>query len=160
MAFSVQSGAAAIIAGTSGLGDVAYGVGEYRDVGDAFVYRLNQDITTDTPAVQTAINTWAASGGGDLEEGQLYALYQVANTVAWRPGSTRILIWFGDAPGHDPSAGVTEAQAIEALVAKTIKALALDLGNLNGGDPLSSPHRRWSGPKNCHHHQRAVLLAQ
>jgi hypothetical protein len=131
---TVQSGAAAIIAGTAGLGDVAYGVGEYRDVGDAFVYRQNQDITKDTAAVQTGLNAWVAEGGGDFDEGQLFALYQVANTTSWRPGSTRILIWFGDAPGHDPAGpepGVTEAQAIAALVAKTIKVLALDMGLLN-----------------------------
>ena len=131
---NVQNGAAAILAGTAGLGDVAYGAGEYRDVGDAFVYRLNQDITTDTAAVQTGINAWVATGGGDWAEGQLYALYHLANTVSWRPGSTRILIWFGDAPGHDPagpSPGVTEAQTIAALVAQTIKVLALDVGSLN-----------------------------
>jgi len=128
---SVQGGAAAIIAGTAGLGDVAYGVGEYKDVGDEYVYRLNQDITTDTAAVQTGINAWVASGGGDWEEGQIYALYQVANTAAWREGSTRIIIWFGDAPGWDPSAGVTETQAIDALVAQTIKVMALDVGSLN-----------------------------
>ena len=131
---NVKNGAAAIIAGVSGLGDVAFGVGEYRDVGDAFVYRLNQDITTDTTAVQTGINAWFASGGGDFPEAQLFGLYEVANTTAWRPGSTRILIWFGDAPGHDPggpSPGVTEAQAIAALAAQTIKVLALNLGSLN-----------------------------
>ncbi len=91
------------MAATSGLGDVAYGVGEYKDVGDPFVYRLNQDITSVTADVQTGINAWEASGGGDTPEGQIYALYQLANTTSWRPGSTRILIWFGDAPGHDPS---------------------------------------------------------
>jgi hypothetical protein len=131
---NVQNGAAAIIAGTAGLGDVAYGVGEYKDVGDAFVYRQNQAITKDTAAIQTGLNAWVAEGGGDYEEGQLFALERVANTAAWRPGSTRILIWFGDAPGHDPagpSPGVTEAQAIAALVAKTIKVLALDVGSLN-----------------------------
>ena len=128
---SVQSGAAAILSGISGLGDVAFGVGEYRDVGDAFVYRLNQDITTDTAAVQTGINAWVASGGGDWAEGQLYALYQVANTAAWRPGSTRIVIWFGDAPGNDPSVGVTEAQATAALLSNMIKVMALDVGYLN-----------------------------
>ena len=64
---NVKNGAAAIMAGTSGLGDVAYGVGEYKDVGDAFVYRRNQDITTDTAAVQTGINAWGASGGGDTQ---------------------------------------------------------------------------------------------
>ena len=134
---SVRDGVAAIMAATSGLGDVAYAVGEYKDFGqvppDPFTYRLNQDITTSTAAVQTGINAWGASGGGDLPEGQLYGLDQVATTTSWRLGSTRILIWFGDAPGHDPAGptGVTEAQATAALIANTIKVLALDLGALN-----------------------------
>jgi len=132
---SVQAGAASILSGLAGLGDLAYGVGEYRDVGDDFVYRLNQDVTTDPKLVQDGINAWVATGGGDWEEGQLYALYQVANTVSWRPGSTRIIVWFGDAPGHDPTTGtvpvVTETQAIAALVAQTIKVMALDVGSLD-----------------------------
>jgi murein DD-endopeptidase MepM/ murein hydrolase activator NlpD len=133
---SVKDGAAAIMAATSGLGDVAYAVGEYKDFGqdDPFTYRLNQDITKETAAVQTGINAWVASGGGDLPEGQLYGLDQVATTTSWRPGSTRIIIWFGDAPGHDPAGpdpGVTEVQATAALIANTIKVLALDLGILN-----------------------------
>ena len=122
---SVQAGAAAIMAGTAGLGDVAYGVGEYKDFDlvypDPFVYRLNQNITTDTSAVQTGINAWGASGGWDTPEGQIYALKQVADTVGWRDGSTRIIIWFGDAPGHDPAGpppGVSETEAIAALVAQ------------------------------------------
>jgi murein DD-endopeptidase MepM/ murein hydrolase activator NlpD len=126
---SVQNGAATLISSISGLGDVAFGVGEYRDVGDAFVYRLNQDITMDTDAVQTGINTWVADGGGSWPEAQLYALYQVANTAAWRPDSTRIVIWFGDAAGNDPAGptGVAEAEATAALVAQTIKVMALDV---------------------------------
>ena len=35
---SVQAGAAEIMAGLAGLGDVAYGVGEYRDVGDDLLF--------------------------------------------------------------------------------------------------------------------------
>jgi murein DD-endopeptidase MepM/ murein hydrolase activator NlpD/Mg-chelatase subunit ChlD len=131
---AVQAGAADIIAATSSLGDVAYGVGEYRDVGDTFVYRLNQDITKNYAAVQAGIDAWVADGGGDWYEAQLYALYQAANTSSWRPNTTRILIWFGDAPGHDPAGpppGVTEAQATAALIAKAIKVFALDLGSLN-----------------------------
>ncbi|MHB8070250.1 MAG: vWA domain-containing protein, partial [Desulfobaccales bacterium] len=131
---NVQSGAASIMSATSGLGDVAYAVGEYKDVGDPYVYRLNQDVTKDTAAVQTGINAWAADGGGDWEEADLYGLYQAANTTSWRSGSTRILVWFGDAPSHDPagpSPGVTEAQATSALTGQTIKVLALDMGQLN-----------------------------
>jgi len=66
---SVQAGAASILSGLAGLGDLAYGVGEYRDVGDDFVYRLNQDVTTDPKLVQDGINAWVATGGGDWEEG-------------------------------------------------------------------------------------------
>ena len=80
--------------------------------------------------VQTGINAWAASGGEDWEEGQIYALKQVADTVTWRDGSTRIVIWFGDAPGHNPAGpppGVTEAEATAALQAKTIKVMALNV---------------------------------
>ncbi|MDO9533260.1 MAG: peptidoglycan DD-metalloendopeptidase family protein [Deltaproteobacteria bacterium] len=133
---AVKSGAAEIMAGTSGLGDVAYGVGEYKDFNayDPFVYRLNQDITDNKTDVQNGINAWVASGGEDWAEGQLYALYQVASNVAWREGSTRIIIWFGDAPGHDPSVGVNEAQATAALVAQTIKVMALNVPT-SSGDP-------------------------
>ena len=68
---NVKAGAAAIMTGISGLGDVAYGVGEYKDVGDAFVYRLNQDITTDTAAVQTGINAWLCERGRGLAGGSI-----------------------------------------------------------------------------------------
>jgi hypothetical protein len=122
---SVQSGAAAIMASTAGLGDVAYGVGEYRDVGDSFVYRLNQDVTTDTTAVQTGMSAWVASGGGDWEEAQLYALYQVANTVSWRPGSTSIVIWFGDEARSRPSRELPGAS--HRRLVWTIKVLPLIL---------------------------------
>jgi hypothetical protein len=129
------------MANISGLGDVAYGVGEYKDYNafDPFVYRMNQDITTETTLVQQGINAWSASGGDDWAEGQIYALKQVADTVTWREGSTRIVIWFGDAPGHDPAGpppGITEAEATDALVAKAIKVMALDVsayGYLNYG---------------------------
>ena len=125
---NVKAGAGTIMSSVAGLGNVAFAVGEYRDVGDAFVYRQNQDITTSTAATQTGINAWFASGGGDTPEAQLYALKQVADTTSWRTGSTRIAIWFGDAPGHDPSNGVTEAVATAALVAQGIKVEAISVG--------------------------------
>src|SRR5688572_939404 len=40
-----------------------FGVGEYKDVGDSIVYRLNQAITANTAAVNTGMNQWVASGG-------------------------------------------------------------------------------------------------
>ncbi len=128
---AVKAGASTILSATAGLGVVHYGVGEYKDTGDTFTYRLNQDITGDTAAVQAGIDTWAAYGGGDWREANLYALEQVAETTSWREGSTRILVWFGDAPGHDPSSGSTESSATTALQNNNISVEAVDVGLLN-----------------------------
>jgi Mg-chelatase subunit ChlD len=130
---AVKAGAASIMADTAGLGDVRYAVGEYKDVGDTFVYRLNQGMTADTTLVQNGINLWSASGGGDLPEANMYALETATESGAtgWRTGSTRIMVWFGDAPGHDPRNGSTEASATAALVAANVNVQAIDVGAMN-----------------------------
>jgi len=97
-----------------------YGAAEYKDIYDGFTYRENQDLTGDTTAFNTGVNQWAASGGGDTPEANMYALEQVATGAAWRTDSERLLFWFGDAPGHDPRAGSTEASATAALVANGV----------------------------------------
>ena len=127
---SVKASASSILSTTAGLGDVAFGVGEYRDIYDTFTYRLNQDITTSQAAAQAGINNWFAGGGGDFYEANLFALEEAAG-ASWRTGSTRILVWFGDAPGHDPRAGSTEASATAALVNAGITVQALDLRSLD-----------------------------
>ena len=84
--------------------------------------------------MQAGINMWSASGGGDDPEADFWGLYEAADTTSWRAGSTRILVWFGDAQSHDPAGpppGVNEAQTIAALVAKSIKVMALDTGALD-----------------------------
>jgi hypothetical protein len=91
---------------------------QYRDVGDSFVFQLDQALTTDTTAVQTAVSGWTASGGGDAAEDQLHALTVMAGaSPGWRPApAVHILVWFGDCPGHDPaSGGETLATTIDAL---------------------------------------------
>ncbi len=126
---SVQSGASSIMSGLPS--GTQFGVGDYKDAGDVYVYQLGQAITSSTAAAQTAINNWSASGGGDTPEAQLYALNRVATDTAtgWRAGTEKFVVWFGDAPGHDPSVGgVTEAQATAALVAKGIQVLAISVG--------------------------------
>lgn len=129
---AVKAGAASIMTNTAALGVVHYAVGEYKDFdGDPYAYRLNQNLTGDTSAVQAGINMWAAAGGADWSEANLFALKQAADTTSWRTGSTRIMVWFGDAAGHDPSGGVTEASATAALVDKNIAVEALDVGDLD-----------------------------
>jgi hypothetical protein len=133
---SVRTNASSILSSVAGLGDVAFSVGSYRDAGDAYVFRSEQNITTNQTAVQAALNTWTAGGGGDWEEADLYALQQSAENTAWRDGSTRILVWFGDAASHDPAHPtssavdlVPQADAISALNAQNIHVQAINVAS-------------------------------
>lgn len=130
---SVITSASEILSSASSFGDVAFGVGEYKDIYDSYTYRLNTALTTDTAAVQTGINMYSASGGGDWPEANLFALDKVATETAWRDDSTRILVWFGDAYGHDPRAGVSETEAIASLVAENIVVEAMNTGTASSG---------------------------
>jgi len=128
---NVKAGAAAIMTDVSGLGDVQFAVADYKDFGDPYVVNTGSALTSNTTTVQTAINGWVASGGGDGPEGQLYALTQLAadpGSVNWRAGSTRIVVWFGDYEGHDPSGGATLASTAAALQAANISVEALSVG--------------------------------
>jgi hypothetical protein len=122
--------------------EAQFGVAEYRDqfncAADPFSYQLDQAVTADDAAVVAAVNGLATGNGCDIPEAQIFALHQVANdpAVGFRTDSTRIVVWFGDAPGHDPSGGVTEAQATAALQAAGIRVVAVDVetpvtGNLD-----------------------------
>src|SRR5260221_4152960 len=115
-----------------------FGAASYKDFTnsicppDPYVFQVDTPLTALTGAVQTGINTWSAFGGCDIPESDLYGLTQTANTFAWRPGSSRIIAWFGDAPGHDPSGGATLASTILALQAQNIRVIAVNVGNLDG----------------------------
>jgi hypothetical protein len=137
---AVQTGASSILSALGGLGaDLLFGVGNYRDfeegVTNPFTHQLspsnvNADITT-------AINAWTAGGGVDYPEAALFALNALAipagGTIGWRSGSKRIIVWFGDAPSHDPictaisgaAADITEVSVTAALVSQAITVLAL-----------------------------------
>ncbi|HEX3650462.1 MAG TPA: Calx-beta domain-containing protein, partial [Pseudonocardiaceae bacterium] len=119
-----------------------FGVVEYKDESDGpGLFRVDQDITADTGAVQTGINQWIAGGGGDLPESAINALFQVATgAVHFRPGDSRIVAWFGDAPSHDPSNGHTLVQTIAALQAANIRVIAVNVGDGSAGRPgLDAP---------------------
>src|SRR5207253_9013591 len=94
--------------------DSEFGAANYKDVNcDAVPFKVDQAITTDTTAAQNGINAWSASGGCDTPEAQVNALFQIGSGAAgFRSGSTRVVAWFGDASGHDPSNGHTLGDAI------------------------------------------------
>lgn len=140
----VKASAGALLASIAGLGDVQFAVGEYKDfaispygsAGD-FPYRLNTAMTANQASAQAGINMWGASGGNDWPESNLHALKSLAEDPAtgWRDGSKRLVVWFGDAYGHDSAAhpGPTEAATIAALQAASIQVEAIDVGSAGLG---------------------------
>lgn len=139
----VQTDAAAVLADIdSQTTDPRYGAGDYKDFPhDPYAFRNEAAILAtddDGAAALTAIGDWAAGGGADGSEGQLYALDQIADPgdptgVDWRPDATRIVVWFGDAPGHDPVCSdisglgydIDEASATAKLTAAGIQVIAI-----------------------------------
>jgi uncharacterized repeat protein (TIGR01451 family) len=112
-----------------------FGAAQYKDFfecsGDPFAFNLDQAITPVTADVQTGINSWSAFGGCDTPEQAIFALDQLANgPTGFRPDSSRIIAWFGDAPSHEDG-GVTLAQAIADLQAANIRVIAIDVGALD-----------------------------
>jgi hypothetical protein len=134
---AVKAGAGAIVGNPALAGfDVAYGVGNYKDFPhDPYAFQHQLSPTTNTVSVTAAVATWIAGGGSDTPEGQLYALHRLAvdPAIGWRAGARRIVVWFGDAPGHDPvcvaltgeGAAVTEASVIANLGAAAITVVAI-----------------------------------
>ncbi len=137
---AVQTGANNVLLALNGLGaDMVFGVGNYKDFlsGDPFAFQHQVSPTNVVATVTAAINSWSPTGGGDTPEAALFALDSLAvppgGTVGWRAGSKRLIVWFGDAPSHDPicpaasgaAVAVTEASATAKLVAEGIAVLAI-----------------------------------
>jgi hypothetical protein len=161
---AVQAGASAILSGLGSLTGLQFGVGEYQDFdnpGDTSTAFQNlQPITASTAAVTTAINSWSANGGGDLPEAEFYALDQIAGSsaIGWRAGIKHIVVWLGDAPGHDPICAaasglpyaITEASVTAKLVASQITVLAVSVFD-GSADPngLNDDPTDLDGPLNA-----------
>jgi hypothetical protein len=137
---SVKSGISQILNGFRSEIDICFGVGDYKDFNskDPYAFNHRQSPTANKALVTAAINTLSAAGGEDGSEGQLYALDQLAQpaggSIGWRKNSKRIIVWFGDAPGHDPickavspllTADITEASVTAKLVAEKILIIAI-----------------------------------
>ena len=88
--------------------DIAMGLGSYRDfinlpfLPQPFIPQVA--VTKNAATVIAGINQWIAAGGGDAPESQFYALWKLATdpVAGFRPGAKRLIVWFGDSPGHDP----------------------------------------------------------
>jgi HYR domain len=133
---NVKANASTILTQIQGAQPTAqFAVAEYKDEsdGEAAVYRVDQQLTSSPAAVVAGINQWSASGGGDLPEAWIGALGRIPTTVDFRPGGTRVLVMFGDAPSHDPSLGFTLAGATAGLEAAGVRVIAITVPGEGGG---------------------------
>lgn len=112
--------------------DTQFAVAMYCDENDAApAFELVQDLSADTTTVTDAVNSIELCSGGDTPEAQLNALWQIGDggdAVSYRADSSRIVVWFGDQPGHDPSVGHTEADATASLQGVDAKVIAISVG--------------------------------
>lgn len=114
-----------------------FAVAQYKHhIDGPAAFSVTQPLTANQEHVTGAIQEWVSdSGGGGIPASDFVnALYQVAGgAVAFRPGSSRIVAWFGDSHSEDPSIGHTLAQAIAALKAKEIRVVAVPVAGTDGG---------------------------
>lgn len=123
----VKMNAAAVVTGLLGSGtDLRVGIGNYKDFPfDPYCFQHQLSPTNVQADITTAINAWTAGGGADGSEGQFFALYQVTQlpAIGWRPAAKRILVWFGDAPGHDPVCAAINGIGVDIDEALVISSL-------------------------------------
>jgi hypothetical protein len=126
------------------LSDARVAVADYKDVppfsDDDYGLRVGADISrTDDggTAARAAIAEWRDGGGGDAPEGQLLALHDItAGAIHFRPGAQRVVVWIGDAPGHDPVCRaademplkLTEDMVREDLIKAHVSLFAISVG--------------------------------
>jgi hypothetical protein len=116
--------------------------GEYAFKNAAAIPATNDNGAAALAAIGDDTSGWSASGGGDDPEGQLYALNQLSagSAAQWRSDSSRILVWFGDNPGHDPvcsaisgAEDVTHGKVQSALQAADVRIIAVSLDTDGAG---------------------------
>jgi len=139
--------------------DTYFGVGDFRDFGDAWLYRNLTDLTPDSAMAQAGVNMLAAGGGGDGPEGDVPSLYAVASggmvassppiaartgcpagTFGWpcfRSGAVPIVVLITDYTFHNgpggsnPYAGYTDYPTmLAAVTAARIRVIGVAVGSL------------------------------
>lgn len=98
-------------------------------------YQLQTPIDNNLTAAKSAIDDWATSSGGNWQEGNFFALHQVATNGSeikghstnhhtnWRSNAKKVIVWFGDAQSHTDTVNLN--QTIEALQAQDISVIAI-----------------------------------
>lgn len=141
---AIRAGALAIVADLHAAlpeTDLCFGVGNYKDFPyDSYAFDHQNAVCDDDALILDGINSWASDGGADGSEAQLFALDRLAadldpagGSIGWRDDAEKIIVWFGDAPGHDAVCSaisglaydITEGTVTEDLVGAGITVLAI-----------------------------------
>lgn len=146
----VKSAAGYVTANAPG-GAWNFGVGHYNPD-----YTEDQVLNPSKMAAQAAINGWAASGGVGTAN-PLDALEEIAANTAWRTGSERIIVWFGD---MSQVVGANTAQTIAVLQSAGVKVAAFNMNSgASGGINASGQAAAIvSGTGGTLHHESTSLI--
>ncbi|MDY7004378.1 MAG: hypothetical protein SWX82_10595 [Cyanobacteriota bacterium] len=158
---AVKSGMVDILTQTQALGsDVQFGVGNYKDFPapdqgrHPYAFQHQCNLSANIADVKAAVDTWTTTPGLDVPEAQFYGLDRVAEppggNIGWRAETKRIVVWIGDAGGHDPVCkaissldyDITEKSVTDKLVAEKIIVLALSLKSRGAPAGLDNPIER------------------
>ncbi|MBW4717207.1 RICIN domain-containing protein [Saccharothrix obliqua] len=130
--------------------DLHFGVGNYRDLDFPLAQRFHHQVslTSSSAAAANGIQAWSVAGGTTTAEGQFLALDHLAQppggTIGWRADAKRIVLWIGDAPGHDPicqavsglTYDITEHSVIHKLQTQGISVLVISTPSGSSGPGL------------------------
>lgn len=106
-----KADAAAIVNGVKlQVPDSQFAVVQFRDAGDAPEYAVARSMTSDAAAIQTALDSLAAGGGGDAPEGYNRVFHNsytptTGGDIGWRAGTRKFVVVIGDAQPHGALAG-------------------------------------------------------
>ncbi len=101
-----KADATAIVSGVQeAVDDSEFAVVEFRDLGDSPEYEVQQGMTDDAAAVQTAIDGLTADGGGDNPEAHNLVFQNsydpdTGGPIGWRSGTKKIVVVISDAEPH------------------------------------------------------------
>jgi ribosomal protein L35AE/L33A len=116
--------------------EAQFAITAYKDQVDGNnVFKVFTPLTPDEAAVRAGMENMSHDviGGGAPWVDYINAHYRIAtDAIAFRPGSTRMIAWFGDAASRDPSLGHTLADANAALRAAGVRVIAVPIVGTSG----------------------------
>ncbi len=116
-------------------GSVFSGVGQYDDPGRSILNNLTGTVATSQASINTLFACYG-SCGGDYPEVGYSGIKLAADSAAWRPGSNRFIVAFGDADFKiGPGAADTLAGTIASLDANNVQLFGLQFGTCCGAPP-------------------------